>query len=215
MIRQIKELMSSVERESNLPSRGLHFLVLGDRDYRTERDIHAAERTVAQKVKQIGHGVSAKLTIWRRNEFENYLLDRDAIERAIMAYVMAKGMVKQWDAMLPEFRKHFDEQVHAQKQKVIEAIANRIQDQEPKLAISTAMERARKELDNEWGDGLGLVDAKILLGDLRRWLQEKKINCHLSAREIIEHMREVHEDVALALKRLRKLAGIKSRGDAL
>lgn len=206
LARQVRDLLVSAQKESNLPQKKLSVLALGDRDYRTDEEIKKAKRELKKAAQQPGHNFDFELHLWTRNEMENYLIDLDNLKAAIAASAAQRGKEDQWNALAPDFATYFAERIAAQRQSITERIADLIQNQERQLAIQNAMEKARQRLDAEWGDGVGHVDAKVLLSELRQWLQSKGIQCNLSPREIIRAMPEVPEDVQKFIAAMKKLA---------
>lgn len=204
--RQVRDLLVSAQRESNLPQKKLSVLALGDRDYRTEAEIKKAKRELKKAAQQAGHNFDFDLRIWSRNEMENYLIDLENIKATIAATLEKKGKKGKWSPLALKFEKFYAERISAQRQAVTERIADLIQNQERQLAIQNAMEKARQRLDAEWGDGVGYVDAKVLLSELRHWLQEHEIPCNLHPREIIQSMKEVPSDIQKFIAAMKKLA---------
>jgi predicted ATPase len=205
LARQVRDLLTSAQRESNLPQKKLSVLALGDRDYRTDAEIKAAKSDLKRAAQQPGLGFDFDLHIWTRNELENYLIDLVTLKNAITACVEKRGKKAAWDALENEFDTFHAERIADQRQAVTERIADLIQNQERQLAVQNAMNKARDRLNKEWGDGVGHVDAKVILSESRKWLQDKGVPCNLHPREIIQAMTEVPGDVKKFIAALKKL----------
>ncbi len=206
LARQVRDLLTSAQRDSNLPQKRLSVLALGDRDYRTETEIKSARRNLKSAAKQPSHNFDFALQVWTRNELENYLIDLSNLKSAVTTCAENRGKKAEWTKLAAEFEKYHADRIQAQRQAVTERIADLIQNQERQLAVQNAMEKARQRLDADWGDGVGHVDAKILLSELRKWLQDKGIACNLHPREIIQAMKVVPDDVQKFIAAMKKLS---------
>lgn len=207
LARQVKDILHAAEKEASIPGRTLAMIIVGDRDYRSDEQVRAATRDVAKKAE----GYTATLCLWRRNEIENYLLDLPAITAAVTDRATAAKILTEWRPLITKFEAYFAERVAAQRDRITQIVAGKIQNENPRLEIITAMDRARTQLDSQWGDGTAWVDAKVLLSELRTWLQHHKIPCNLGPNEIIAHMKTVPMDVQKVLRKLRSLGAPKKK----
>lgn len=85
-------------------------------------------------------------------------------------------------------------------------MATRIQQEDRRLALGTALDRADKFLATRWRKPQRWCDAKAVLGDLRAWLQSRGLALRIAERDIIRNMAAVPEDVRKALRALQALA---------
>lgn len=211
LARQVRDLLTSTQRESNLPQKKLAVVALGDRDYRTEAEVRRARKDLKQSASQAGHQFDFDLHIWPRNELENYLIDLPALRAAVASWAEKRGLKQAWAAVAAEFAAYHAQRIAAQRQRVTERIADLIQNQERQLDITAAMDRARQRLDLEWGDGIGHVDAKLILAEMRKWLRDKGLACNLHPREIIQTMKDVPADVQKFITAMKKLVATGRR----
>lgn len=206
LARQVRDLLTSAQRESNLPQKKLSVLALGDRDYRTETDVKTAKMALKKAALQPEHGFDFNLHIWPRNELENYLIDLQSLKAAITTSAEKHGKKREWKAVAAKFDSYYQERIDAQRQAITERIADLIQNQERQLPVQHAMDKARQRLNTDWGDGVGYVDAKVILSETRKWLQDNGIPCKLHPREIIQAMMEVPNDVKKFIAAMKKMA---------
>jgi len=185
----------------------VEFLSVGDRDYRTESDLRAEERALATKAHNPGFGFPIRLLLWRRAEIENYLIEVDALCSAVAAEATRRGKSAVWEALEAEFRAFIAQQIASQKDAVTERLAARMQDRDRRQNLTTAMEKARQLINDEWDDGIAWCDAKKVLSAGRQFLQQHGLAAQaLSHQNIIDAMTQLPRDVSKLVKALKLLA---------
>ncbi len=203
LARQVRDIASSPVLDSPAP---MKFVAIGDRDYRTDRARRGALLDRNKRSKSEAYKLDFRLVLWEKNELENYLLDRDAVLRLLDSQAAAANKKGVWRRLRGRFAREWDRLLGDQRQRIWERVAERIHQEDRRLALATAMEQARKQvpLDDEqlprWGD------AKKVLSGLRGWLQTKEFPSHLTPEAIVENMKVVPTDVQ---KTLRLLQGLK------
>lgn len=201
--------VNDVLKDAGLAALGIggtvEFLSVGDRDYRTEKDLRAEEKNLTAKGQ--GFGFRFRLMLWRRTEIENYLLDVDGLCAAAAAEAARRGNSPKWMQLERNFREFVARQISDQKDAVIERLAGRLQDRDRRQHLTTVMEQARSMLDAQWGDGTAWCDAKKVLSAARQFLQQNGIPAQaLSHKSIVDAMATIPDDVAKLIKALRALA---------
>ena len=89
-------------------------------------------------------------------------------------------------------------------------MATGIQQEDRRLALSTALDRADQFLATRWKQPERWCNAKAVLGELRAWLQSREIALRIAERDIIRDMSAVPDDVRKTLRALQALA--RARG---
>jgi len=210
LARQVSDLLNSPSLGSIASGRQPRFLVIGDRDYRSQASSQAERRDLLKKAKSQALKLDLQCVVWKRNEIENYLVDYDAIESAVTANLTDPT---QGQLAKQALRRSFDEAMAQQRPEIQARIAEKIQHEDPakRAMYQTVTREAEELLAAEWGTGASLCDAKKLLGRLRDGLQQQKIRMKppLSEKTIIKAMVDVPEDVRRALGLIKRLAGAK------
>lgn len=196
LARQVRDLLNAPDLSAIGGGRPARFLVLGDRDYRPASSLAAKQRQLERDARGQDFGLELKSHIWARNEIENYLLDRKAIEEAVLDRLPDSS---QKDSSRKVVRAAFDARLAQQKPQALERVAGQLQRDDRRLTYESATERARAILAAEWGDGTGLADAKRVLSGVRKALQDKKLPHHLSEGEIIAHLAAVPDEIRRVL----------------
>jgi predicted ATPase len=206
MARQVRDIVGVDSDDPVGTNRPLRVLAVADRDYRTDEEVKSAEADLAKKAKEPKFGFEIELLVWNRNEIENYLLDLSAMDRAITAWAEANEVTPVWKLVRPGFKKFVKEAIAEGRESAVVAYASALQKKNRGWDLAKAMFEAKTAVESEWGDGIKWVDAKVVLGAARQWLQKQKIRCHLDSREIVEAMDALPEDVAKMVTKLRLLA---------
>jgi predicted ATPase len=205
--RQVNDILKDASLAALGAGGSVAFVSVGDRDYRTEGELKAQEKSLATKAREHGFGFPFRLLLWRRTEIENYLIDPDALCAAAAAEAARRAKAPAWHTLEPEFRAFVREQIAAQKNNLIERLAARLQDRDRRQNLTTVMDKARQMLDAEWGDGTAWCDAKKVLSAARQFLQQHGIPAQtLSHQNIIDVMPQVPDDVAKLVKAIKTLA---------
>ncbi len=205
LARQVKDLLNSPSLRDLAKGAPPRFLVVGDRDYRSQSAAAAAKKELEQKAQGENFNMDLNCSIWERNEIENYLVDPAAIEAAVVSRLVD-------GAQKVEAKKALKQIIPAEIEKLKDAarlqIGSKLQQQSHEYRGDYV--KTTKEVDRimaeEWGDGFGLCDAKKLLSGIRGELQKRGIRTKLVESDIITKMTEVPADVIKVLKAIEKLA---------
>ena len=201
--RQVRDLMESTVQSG----RPVRMIVIGDRDYRTDRSRNAALRECRRKAKDIGGSLAVSFRIWSANEIENYVLDQKAILVTLEQQVETKRIRPLWREERTAFEQELARLIEDQRQAVCQAIAERMQiESRYALTLRTAEERAEEFLQEAWTRPEAWCDAKVVLSGLRQWLQERNLPLQLDERRVIEALDSVPSDVRSTLNALARLA---------
>lgn len=212
--RQVRDLLQDRSLHALGGSDPVEFLVFGDRDYRSEKQMRAEEKRLRSAAKGAQFGFELRLSLWNRAEIENYLLDLKAMSSCLAHEARARGI--DWSRLEKNFQEHFRSSVASQRSEVYERYAARLQHRERGLELPTAMQRARQTVDASWGDGLTWCDAKKVIGAARKWAQDHGLSAHaLSNDRIIAAMDSPPEDIRKALRRLQGFIGSKRAARAV
>ena len=125
------------------------------------------------------------------------MLDRQAGKR---------GVGLEWQQQRSAFVAELDLLLEAQREHVRQSVATRIQQEDRRLALSTALDRADKFLAARWKQPERWCDAKAVLGGLRAWLQSRGLALRIAERDIIQDMHAVPGDVQKTLRALHMLS---------
>lgn len=202
LARQVKDLLNTDGLSHLHGGRQARFLVIGDRDYRSDASAKKARKELEKKAKGSEFKLDLRCSIWSRNEIENYLLEVKAIEKA--ALKTAKDAT-QTEAIKTAVHEAIKESLVAQKAEVQIRIAQKLQHEDPDCRNDyvKATRRSEEILNQEWADGMALCDAKKLLSHIRSTFQTRKLKTGLSESDIVEAMGEVPDDVVRVLKMLK------------
>ena len=203
LARQIRDLLKTPDIASSRP---IVMVAVGDRDYRTDASRRTVLREYRAKAKTDAYKLSLDLLLWEANEIENYLLDRKALLATLDAQAKATGSEQKWRAQRRELEAELDRLIQAQKETVRQAVATRIQQEDRRLVLTTALERADAFLAQEWDQPERWCDAKAVLSGLRSWLQRRTLKLRIDEREIIEAMDSIPQDVRQVLAAFQRLA---------
>lgn len=201
--RQVRDLLNSSGITSGRPVR---MVAIGDRDYRTDASRRAVLRTHAGRAGTDAYRLDFKLLLWDANEIENYLLDRTAILSVLDRQADERGIGMVWQQQRSEFVAELDRLLDAQRERVRQSVATRIQQEDRRLALSTALDRADEFLAARWKRPERWCDAKAVLGGLRAWLQSFGLALRIAERDIIQDMSVVPDDVRKTLRALQALS---------
>ena len=200
--RQVRDLLNSPGITSGRPVR---MVAIGDRDYRTDASRRAVLRTHAGRAGTDAYRLDFKLLLWDANEIENYLLDRTAMLSVLDRQADERGIGMGWQQQRSAFVAELDRLLDAQRERVRQSIATRIQQEDKRLALSTALDRADEFLAARWKQPERWCDAKVVLGGLRAWLQSCGLALRIAERDIIQEMSVVPDDVRKTLRVLHAL----------
>ena len=206
--RQVRDLLNSVGPVSGRPVR---MVAISDRDYRTDASRRAVLRTHAGRAKTDAYRLDFKLLMWDANEIENYVLDRAAMLNALDRQAEERHVGTAWKRQRSAFAAEFDRLLDAQREHVRQRVATRIQQEDRRLALSTALDRADEFLAARWKQPERWCDAKAVLGGLRTWLQERGLALRISERDVIRDMPAVPDDVGKTLRVLHALGRARIR----
>jgi hypothetical protein len=205
--RQVNDVLKDAALTALGGGGAVAFLSVGDRDYRTEAELKAEEKSLSEKARQQGFGFPFRLMLWRRTEIENYLIDVNVLCAAAAAEASRRGKTDVWVALESEFRAFVVKQIAEQRSIVTERLAARMQDRDRRQNLTACMDKARALLDAQWGDGTAWCDAKKVLSAARAFLQERKIPAQaLSHKNIIDAMTTVPADAVKLVKAVAALA---------
>ena len=185
-------------------------VAIGDRDYRTDASRRAVLRTHAHRAGTDAYRLDFKLLLWDANEIENYLLDRTAILSVLDRQADERGVGMVWQQQRSAFVAELDRLLDAQLEHVRQSVATRIQQEDRRLALSTALDRADEFLAARWKQPERWCDAKAVLGGLRTWLQSRGLGLRIAERDIVRDMAAVPDDVRKTLRALQALT--RARG---
>ena len=201
--RQVRDLLNSAGVATGRPVR---MLAIGDRDNRTDASRRAVLRTHAARAKTDAYRLDLKLLLWEANEIENHLLDRTAMLNALDRQARERGAAKEWKRQRSAFAAELDRLLDGQREHVRQSVATRIQQEDRRLALSTALDRADEFLTARWKQPERWCDAKAVFGGLRAWLQSRGLALRLTERDIIRDMSAVPDDIIKALRALHALS---------
>lgn len=203
LARQVKNLLNSPGVSLAQPVR---MLALGDRDYRTDSARRKELRAHATRAKSAAYQLDLTLRLWEANEIENYLLDRKALLATLRRESGNKGVAKRWSSEEHQFVDQLDYLLNQQREPVRQAVATRIQNDDRRLALGTALARADDFLGLAWQDPTRWCDAKHVISRLRAWLQERRLPLRIAENEIVDAMDAVPADVQRVLRDLQRLS---------
>ena len=203
LARQVRDLLKSPGIASQRPVR---MVAVGDRDQRTDEARGAVLRDYRKKAKADAYKLDLVLFMWEANEIENYLLDRKGLLGSLDAQAKAASIATAWSRHRSGLEAELERLVAAQREPVRQAVGTRIQQEDRRLGLTTALERADAFLKDAWQQPERWCDAKVVLSGLRSWLQSQKLPLRIEARDLIDAMPAVPEDVRKALTALQRLA---------
>ena len=154
---------------------------------------------------------TSKLLLWDANEIENYLLDRTTMLSVLDRQADERQIETAWKRQRSAFTAELDRLLDAQREHVRQSVATRIQQEDRRLALGTALDRADKFLATRWREPQRWCDAKAVLAGLRAWLQSRGLALRIAERDIIRDMATVPEDVRKALRALHTLSRAPER----
>ena len=186
-------------------------LAIGDRDHRTDASRRAVLRAHAALAKTDAYRLDLKLLLWEVNEIENHVLDPTAMLNALDRQAGERGAAAEWKRQRRAFSEELDRLLAGQREHVRQAVATRIQQEDRRLALSTALDRADEFLAARWKQPERWCDAKAVLGGLRAWLQSRGLALRLTEQDVILAMTAVPDDVGKALRALHALSRVAGR----
>ena len=202
LARQVNELLVS----SGITGQPVRMAVIGDRDYRTDAARRRELRTLAQRAKSDAYRLDLTVRLWEANEIENYLLDSEALVGALDRQAAAKGRDREWRRRRRAFLAELRSLVDGQRERVRQAVATRIHNDDRRLTLSTALDRADASLSGAREEPTRWCDAKEVFRRLRTWLQEQGIPLRIVEAEVIDAMAAVPADVQRVLRELQRIA---------
>lgn len=204
LARQVKDLLNAPGLSELHGGQQARFLVIGDRDYRSEAGARKAKKELEKQAKSEGFKLDLRCAIWSRNEIENYLLDASAIEKATVKRATDTG---QTEAIKSVVQEAIQKSVNAQRNEVQRRIAAKLQHEDPECRndYEKATRRSEEILNKEWLDGMALCDAKRLLSQIRAAIQARKLRTGLSESDVIDAMVDVPAEVVKVLKLIKGL----------
>jgi predicted ATPase len=203
LARQVRDLLKSPGIASPRPVR---MAAVSDRDYRTDEARRVVLRDHRRKARSEPYKLELALVIWEANEIENYLLDRKALLGTLDAQARAAGIASEWKLHRKAFEVEMDGLIEKQHESIRQAVATRIQQEDRRLMLKTALDRADEFLGAAWARPERWCDAKRVLSGLRAWLQAQKLPFVIYDRDLVDAMESVPGDVQRALRILRGLA---------
>jgi hypothetical protein len=207
--RQINNLLSTNGLRALHGGQPAGYLVVGDRDYRSAENLATERKALLSKARK-DMKLEFRCETWERNEIENYLLDFKAIEKAVVKRLQDVGQKTLAKTTVHEA---WTKAMQAQRSLAADRVAERLQQDDPELRSQfiKAKESAQAIVDKEWGDGIGLADAKKVLSAIRGALQAKGIRTRLNESDIVECLDNVPPDIAKVLVQIQKHAAIQIR----
>ena len=202
LARQVNDLLLS----TGVAGQPVRMAVIGDRDYRTDAAWRRERRALTKRAQAAPYRLELTVRLWEANEIENYLLDVEALTRALHRQAAAKGQEQQWRQHQDAFVDALRSLVDGQRERVRQAVATRIQNDDRGLALSTAMGQADAFLLRAWEEPTRWCDAKEVFRRLRAWLQEQGLPLRIADAEIIDAMAAVPDDVQKVLRDLQRIA---------
>lgn len=202
LARQIRDIASNPDLQGPTP---MKIVAIGDRDYRTDTARLSAMRDRKARSKTDDYKLDFQLRLWKENEIENYLLDRDAILRLLDSRAEEARQKGTWSKLRREFAVEWDRLLERQRETIWERVADRLQHEDRSLGLAKALELARKHVQLDHTTLGAWCDAKRVLSGLRTWLQDRGFASHLSPEEVIEHMTSVPADIQATLRALSQM----------
>ena len=202
LARQVNDLLLS----TGVAGQPVCMAVIGDRDYRTDAAWRRERRALTRRAQAAPYRLELTVRLWEANEIENYLLDVEALTRALHRQAAAKGQEQQWRQHQDAFVDALRSLVDGQRERVRQAVATRIQNDDRSLALTTAMGQADAFLLRAWEEPTRWCDAKEVFRRLRAWLQERGLPVRIADAEIIDAMAAVPDDVQKVLRELQRIA---------
>ena len=202
LARQVNDLLAS----SGIAGQPVRMVAIGDRDYRTDAARRRELRSLAIRAQSEAYRLDITVRLWEANEIENYLLDGDALAGALDRQAALKGREREWRGRREAFLDELRSLVAGQWERVRQAVASRILNEDRRLALSTVLDRADALLGNPWEEPMRWCDAKEVLRKLRTWLQEQGIPLRIVESEVIDAMAAVPADVQKVLRELQRIA---------
>ena len=202
LARQVKNLLNSPGVSLAQPVR---MLAIGDRDYRTDASRRKELRSHATRAKSSAYQLDLTLRLWEANEIENYLLDRTALLATLRREANENGVARRWSNLERKFVDELNSLLDEQREPVRQAVATRIQNDDRRLALSTALDRADEFLSQAWQEPTRWCDAKHVISRLRAWLQERGLPLRIAEDEIVDAMDAVPTDVQKVLRELQRI----------
>ena len=207
LARQIKDLLNASAVWTGRPVR---MLAIGDRDYRTDSTRRRELSSHTRRAKSPAFEVDLRLRLWEANEIENYLLDRDALLATLDRQALAQGINSTWKKHRKDFLAELESRLTEQREAVRQAMATRIQNEDRRLMLSTALDRADDFLLRAWEHPDRWCDAKYVIARLRNWLQERGLALRIADDKIIDAMTSVPDDVQKILRELQRMSNIRA-----
>jgi predicted ATPase len=215
LARQVKDLLNTESLGDLAGGRQPRFLVIGDRDYHSKATVKELCKEVEKAAKSEDFSLNLRCVIWTHNEIENYLIDPQAIETAVMSSVAEPAQQAKAKTIVKEAMKSGLEKL---KEDARMRISQQLQQSDHTFRgdYTKTTLQSNKIIEEEWGDGLSLCDAKKLLSHIRQELQTSKVGGRLAESAIVEAMSAVPADVEAILKRLREhsVATLRKRKQA-
>jgi len=202
LARQVRDIASSPDLQDSTP---MKMVAIGDRDYRTDKARRSAMRDRTARAKTDNYKLDFRLLLWKENEIENYLLDRDAILRLLDSRAAESRRKSVWNKLRKAFAVEWDRLLEEQRETIWERVADRLQHEDRRLGLTTALERAREQVQLDGASLARWCDAKKVLSGLRTWLQAEGFASNLAPEEVIEHMTSVPAEIQATLRAMKKL----------
>ena len=203
LARQVKDLLNSPDLLGQQPVR---MLAIGDRDYRTDAARRKELRSHATRAQSSAYQLDLTLRLWEANEIENYLLDQTALVAMLGREANEQGVTQRWSSQEHRFVDELDSLLNEQREPVRQAVATRIQNDDRRLVLGTALDRADEFLSRAWQEPTRWCDAKHVISRLRAWLQDRGLPLRISEEDIINTMETVPADVQKILRELQRIS---------
>ena len=202
LARQVNDLLAG----SRIAGQPVRMVAIGDRDYRTDAARRRELRALAKRAQSDAYRLDLTVRLWEANEIENYLLDGEALAGALDRQAAAQGAEREWRGRRDAFLEELRSLVEGQRERVRQAVATRIQNEDRRLALSTVLDRADAFLGNPWAEPMRWCDAKEVFGKLRTWLQEQGLPLRIVDAEVIDAMAAVPAEVQKVLREMQRIA---------
>ena len=208
LARQVKDLLNSPDVALGQPVR---MLAIGDRDYRTDASRSRELRAHATRAKSSAYQLDLSpcgCGIPTRSRIICSIVRR--LLGALGRQADEKGVAPQWSNHQDAFVDELDSLLAGQRDSVRQAVATRIQNDDRRLALSTALDRADEFLSRVWQEPTRWCDAKRVISRLRAWLQERGLPLRIAEDEIIDAMDAVPADVQRILRELQRIGSSRA-----
>lgn len=187
-------LREQLQQMLTISGSALKMFVVADRDYHPD----------IQFLRQSLPTLHLDWHVWERTEIENYLLSLNALDRLITSFPLFQHPLHQ------EFEKLLESSRDSAYDHLLKAFQEYGKNQNKNWDVVTLSRKAREYLQDHWESEKPLLaDAKMVLSDLKRWMQGQRIG-QFSDRALAEklHPEDLPAEVHDFAKNLAKFAGV-------